>query len=508
MEHLSNPRRIARRGLWRTIVATLAAAAVMLSGLVVASPAAAASTSFTNPFIQQRADPHIFKHTDGYYYMTATVPAYDRIVLRRATTLNGLRTAPETTIWTKHSSGEMGAHIWAPEIHFIDGKWYVYFAAGATNDIWAIRMYVLEGTGSNALTANWTEKGRIVTPWASFSLDATTFAHNGNRYLVWAQSESGIDSNSNLYIARMTNPWTITGTPVRIAQPTYDWEKRGHKVVEGAAVLVRNNRVFISYSASATDKNYAMGLLTASTSSNLLSASSWSKRSTPVFQSNASTGQWGPGHNSFTVDETGADVLVYHARNYENISGEPLNNPDRHTRLQRLYWNSDGTPLFGVPVPDGSFTFGDTPPSIFTGGGASGGERVTNRHSGLVLDVQNPNTSNGAKVGQYAWNGGAWQQWKFEDAGSGYVRIRSVHSNKCLDVAGTANGAEVQQYDCHTGTNQQFTLRSTSNGYVQIVDRRSGRCLDVPGWSTANGTIIKIYDCNNGNNQQWLRAAA
>ncbi|WP_168209206.1 RICIN domain-containing protein [Agromyces intestinalis] len=142
------------------------------------------------------------------------------------------------------------------------------------------------------------------------------------------------------------------------------------------------------------------------------------------------------------------------------------------------------------------------------GGGASGGERVTNRHSGLVLDVQNPNTSNGAKVGQYAWNGGAWQQWKFEDAGSGYVRIRSVHSNKCLDVAGTANGAEVQQYDCHTGTNQQFTLRSTSNGYVQIVDRRSGRCLDVPGWSTANGTIIKIYDCNNGNNQQWLRAAA
>ncbi|QEO15500.1 1,4-beta-xylanase [Agromyces intestinalis] len=138
----------------------------------------------------------------------------------------------------------------------------------------------------------------------------------------------------------------------------------------------------------------------------------------------------------------------------------------------------------------------------------SAGERVTNRHSGLVLDVQNPNTSNGAKVGQYAWNGGAWQQWKFEDAGSGYVRIRSVHSNKCLDVAGTANGAEVQQYDCHTGTNQQFTLRSTSNGYVQIVDRRSGRCLDVPGWSTANGTIIKIYDCNNGNNQQWLRAAA
>jgi hypothetical protein len=139
--------------------------------------------------------------------------------------------------------------------------------------------------------------------------------------------------------------------------------------------------------------------------------------------------------------------------------------------------------------------------------GASG-ERVTNRHSGLVMDVQNPNLSNNARVGQYAWNGENWQRWAFEDAGSGYVRIRSIHSNKCLDVSGTADGSELQQYDCYNGTNQQFTLRNTSNGYVEIVDRRSGKCVDVPGYSTSNGTILKIYPCNGGNNQQWLRANA
>jgi GH43 family beta-xylosidase len=349
----------------RGIVATLVALVVSLAGLVVGGPASATSVTFTNPFVQQRADPHIYKHTDGYYYMTATVPEYDRIVMRRATTLDGLRTAPETTIWTRHSSGEMGAHIWAPEIHFIDGRWYVYFAAGSTSDVWAIRMYVLEGTGSNALTTSWTERGRIATPWSSFSLDATTFAHNGTRYLVWVQSEPDIGSGTNLYIARMTNPWTIEGTPTRISTPTYDWERIGHEVNEGPAVLVRNGYIFVTYSASATDENYAMGMLTASASSNLLSAASWSKSPTPVFQSDSSTGQWGPGHNSFTVAEDGSDVLVYHARNYQNISGDPLNNPDRHTRVQRLYWNLDGTPLFGVPVPDGSFTFGDTPPSIF-----------------------------------------------------------------------------------------------------------------------------------------------
>lgn len=139
---------------------------------------------------------------------------------------------------------------------------------------------------------------------------------------------------------------------------------------------------------------------------------------------------------------------------------------------------------------------------------ASGGERVTNRHSNLVMDVQNPNTADGARVGQYAWNGNSWQRWRFEDAGNGYVRLRSINSDKCLDVSGTVNGSDVQQWDCHSGTNQQFTLRNTSNGYVQIVDRRSGRCLDVPGWSTSNGTVLTIYDCNNGNNQQWLRTSA
>lgn len=95
-----------------------------------ASPVQASPPAqFTNSLIAQRADPHIWKHTDGFYYFTATVPAYDRIVMRRSTTLQGLASAAEQTIWTRHASGEMAAHIWAPEIHFIDGRWYIYFAA-------------------------------------------------------------------------------------------------------------------------------------------------------------------------------------------------------------------------------------------------------------------------------------------------------------------------------------------------------------------------------------------
>ncbi|MFF5428403.1 MULTISPECIES: family 43 glycosylhydrolase [unclassified Streptomyces] len=344
----------------RRIRSVLTAWAALVAALLLPSPAHAAApaspaVSYANPLVNQRADPHIFKHTDGFYYYTATVPEYDRIILRRATTIQGLSAAPETVIWTKHASGEMGAHIWAPEIHFIDGKWYVYFAAGRADDVWRIRMYVLESSAANPLTGGWTEKGRIATPMDSFALDATTFVVNGARYLSWAQKDPAINNNSNLYIARLANPWTITGTPVRLSMPTYGWETVGHKVNEGPAVIQRGGKVFMTYSASATDSNYCLGMLTASASANLLDPAAWTKSPTPVFASNAATGQYGPGHNSFTTSEDGkSDILVYHDRNYKDISGDPLNDPNRRTRVQKVYWNADGTPNFGIPVADGA----------------------------------------------------------------------------------------------------------------------------------------------------------
>ncbi|GFR39512.1 hypothetical protein PRECH8_28080 [Insulibacter thermoxylanivorax] len=107
---------------------------------------------YPNPLIEQRADPYVLKHTDGYYYFTASVPEYDRIILRRAKTIAGLAAAEEKVIWRKHDQGEMGSHIRAPELHYIDGRWYIYFAAGTAEDKWHIRPYVLECVDENPLT--------------------------------------------------------------------------------------------------------------------------------------------------------------------------------------------------------------------------------------------------------------------------------------------------------------------------------------------------------------------
>ncbi|MEK5645024.1 alpha-N-arabinofuranosidase [Paenibacillus rhizosphaerae] len=313
--------------------------------------------TYNNPVVEQRADPWVYKHADGYYYFTASVPEYDRIEIRRSKTLQGLGEAEPVVAWRKYETGPLSANIWAPEIHFIQGKWYIYFAAARTTEtndgLFDHRMYVLENDSANPLEGTWTEKGKIRTQWESFALDATTFEHNGVLYYVWAQKDPDIEGNSNLYISEMSNPWTLQGKQVMISTPEFPWEVIGFKVNEGAAVLKRNGRIFISYSASATDHNYCMGLLYADESTDLLDPASWVKSPEPVFATNEENGQYGPGHNSFTVSEDGEDVIVYHARNYKEIIGDPLYDPNRHTRMQVFGWNEDGTPNFGVPVKDG-----------------------------------------------------------------------------------------------------------------------------------------------------------
>jgi hypothetical protein len=132
--------------------------------------------------------------------------------------------------------------------------------------------------------------------------------------------------------------------------------------------------------------------------------------------------------------------------------------------------------------------------------------RITNRNSGKVIDVQNPNTSDGAKVGQWTWNGGNWQQWYFQDAGSGYFRIVSRHSGKCLDVSGvsTSDGAGIIQWACGSGVNQQFQWVA-SGSYYTLKARHSGKCVNVTGSSTSDGTLLEQRTCGSGNSFQWSR---
>ena len=303
-------------------------------------------------FIEQRADPYVYRHTDGMYYFTASVPAYDKIILRRADSLEGLRQAPETVIWNKHESGEMSEHIWAPELHYLGGKWYIYFAAGEKENIWRIRPFILECTGQNPMDDAWVEKGKIqradddIYSFEAFSLDATVFENKGEHYYVWAEKVSVGVQISNLYIARMESPTKLATAQVLLTTPDYDWERRDIWVNEGPAVLKKNGRIFLTYSASGTGECYCMGMLSIGEDDDLLDPRAWKKERHPVLKSDAQREIFGPGHNSFTKLPDGTDVCVYHARPYEEIKGNPLYDPNRHARVLRVAWDENGYPVF------------------------------------------------------------------------------------------------------------------------------------------------------------------
>ena len=307
---------------------------------------------WNEPWILQRADPYIYRHTDGAYYFTASVPAYDGIVLRRADTLAALAQAPEVRIWEKHENGPMSEHIWAPELHFLDGCWYIYFAAGEKEDIWNIRPWVLACEGADPLSGKWTEKGKMrrapQDPFSfeSFSLDATVFENKGQRYYVWAEKVGVGKQISNLYIAQMDTPWSLKTVQVLLTGPDYDWERVGFWVNEGPAVIKRGGRIYLTYSASETGAAYCMGMLTADEDADLLDPASWKKERYPVLASCEEKGIYGPGHNSFTTDGEGNDILVYHARTQKEITGDPLYNPNRHTMLMKVEWDSHQRPVF------------------------------------------------------------------------------------------------------------------------------------------------------------------
>jgi len=332
------------------------AGAAALSTVAIGARRANVGGGIINPLVRQRADAQVFRHSDGYYYMTGSVPEYDRLVLRRAKTIAGLATAQERVLWRHLANGPLSGFIWAPEMHLIDGRWIMYFAAGPSGggeDVFRIRTHAVACDGPDPMTGKWDVLGQFQMAWDSFNLDSTSFVHRGTRYFAWAQREAGIDTNSNLYIAPMASPLTLAAKPARLSVPTLDWEIQGFKVNEAPAVLARNGRLFMTYSASATDARYCMGMLSVRDDVDIMDPAKWTKSQVPVFKSSPKNKVWGPGHNSFTVDEKGRDMLVYHGRDYEKIKGDPLFDPNRHTRVQPFRYTADGVPDFGEPVANG-----------------------------------------------------------------------------------------------------------------------------------------------------------
>ncbi|KAK0659400.1 Extracellular exo-alpha-(1-_5)-L-arabinofuranosidase [Lasiodiplodia hormozganensis] len=318
---------------------------MLLSGLFAASLAAltqiSSAATFSNPLREtDGSDPQIVWH-DGYYYLMTTT--WTDVQLTRATTLEGLKTGERKTIWVD-SDPSRCCSVWAPEIHQLDGTWYIYYSAGTSENLDGQRPQVLEG-GAHPWDDDYTWVATLTDTWG---IDGTVATIEGSRYFIWSCFEN--TDIQSLCIAPMTSPTTL-GDTVLLSQPLEDWERVDTPVNEGPYLLQSpsSGTYYIAYSASfCWTTSYQLGLLTlSSTSADPLDPASWTK-SGPVFSS--ANGNLGTAHNAFFYSPDGTEIWnVYHATNVPTGAC----NGSRYTMVDRVNWNEDGSPDFGVPSPVG-----------------------------------------------------------------------------------------------------------------------------------------------------------
>lgn len=339
-----------RRTVARRLLAAVAAL-VLIPGLgatIPASPALAApGPSFTNPLVgtPNSADPSIAYSGGNWYYVATTWSS--RIIMRRSSTLAGLRTATEKTLFTL-TAGPGCCTMWAPDLQFSNGRWYIYFSAEPSPGQGQRRTGVLESDTTDAY-GTYTYRGILnLEPNGGWAIDGSVVRFNGwPDHFVYSAFRGG---EQGLFIAPMSSPIQVSRNGVRISSPTLSWERQGSPVNEGPYALYHGGKTFLTYSASSCNTpDYKLGQLTW-TGGDPMSPGSWTKKSSPIFQRSDANGVYGPGHHAFVNSPDGTETwIVYHA----NASAGDGCGTTRTTRAQKIGWNSDGSPNLGTPVRTG-----------------------------------------------------------------------------------------------------------------------------------------------------------
>nr|WKN37457.1 glycoside hydrolase family 43 protein [Tunicatimonas sp. TK19036] len=303
-----------------------------------------ANNLFTNPLLEKGQDPWVMQDGQYYYYCFSAKGA---IGVQKVKQLTDIRSADTLVVWTPPANTMYSKELWAPELHKINNRWYVYVAAddGQNKNH---RMHVLASKGLT-IESGFEYAGQLKDPDDKWAIDGTVLQYQDKMYFVW--SGWGGDENvaQNLYIAPMESPTKISGKRVLLSSPEYEWEKRGSgdglpTINEGPQILQKNGRYHIIYSAAGSWSNdYCLGMLSL-TGNDPLNASSWKKETQPVFSGTECV--ISPGHCSFTTIGP-QDWIVYHVTGYPNGGWG-----SRYVKMQPFYW-VENRPIFGKPAEDG-----------------------------------------------------------------------------------------------------------------------------------------------------------
>lgn len=328
-----------------------------------ANKRASASTTatFYNP-VADVEDPSIV--TDGGYYYLVGTNQNNQLYIQRSTTVGGLNSAAKTAVWSGPATGLGSARLWSPTLEYLSGKWYVYLSVtDSAGTVSHAAVYALESSTTSPLgpynlkaaVKHW-DVGVNPGPWEKGLVGPSVLAMpDGSLYLT--------STTFGFYIQPMSNPWTLAAsssmTTINNGTPSLGWEGGTGEISRPIVHTVAGStKVFVPYTSEnhvtqrtngAPCWSFCIGMFSYSTGS-ITNAASWTKSSQPVFAGGPSSGLFRIlALNTFKSPDGTEDWMVY---NGNDTAGTEFN--QRYTFIQKMAWNTDGTPNFGTPTSIGT----------------------------------------------------------------------------------------------------------------------------------------------------------
>ena len=311
--------------------------------------------TFTNPLGNEgHPDPCIvWCENEGCYYGISTTgdPLWgdDRIIMHRAENFEDMFVNSESrVIYQSNADDETFGFLWAPELHFIDGKWYIYTSCQMSDENRVKHVIVLEQK-TDCLFDGFKFKAHINRD--VFSIDPSVY-HDKEKNEIYICCSEVVDGAQVLTIQKMKSAYEPVGERVIIARPELPWETVApeiNMIVEGGYFIKSPcGRLFIMYSANGCwNDDYAIGVLEYK-GGDIISKEAWEKYPLPVVKK--SNGVYGPGHATFFYSPDKTELWIcHHCVEKSNPSIQPIKRP---CHCQRVYFDETGFPHVGELVPD------------------------------------------------------------------------------------------------------------------------------------------------------------
>jgi len=304
------------------------------------------------PVAWNKADPCITKWKGKYYFIsTNDLDREHTIYIREADSIPELVTAQQIKILDAYTYPHLVDLLWAPELHIINDRLYV-FHAGTAKGFYEEQCHVmaLKEGGNPTVASDWEMPLRVIKKDGSYlygeegiTLDMTYFEAGGVHYVCWSQRQfKPVDQGAWLYIACIDpdKPWQLTTEPVLLSMPEYSWANNHTFVDEGPFALFKDGKIYLTFSSAAVDSTYVVGLMTADPNTDLTNPDNWAKENYPLLSSRSVEGEFGTGHNAYVTDDDGLVWNTYHAR--PGIDGP------RSSGIRRVHFNVEGFPVLDI----------------------------------------------------------------------------------------------------------------------------------------------------------------